>query len=327
MAVRLGQYSTDILNLGGAVLAEIERRGGVFLPSAGMLLQVKTDGAAASAQEKLNAVWDVVFTLPFYRDLYLDMETAYDLFFLLRADRAKWEETLDTRSEGHTMFQEFLRNLEELPERIGNFRGQIAGMLGLYFEPLRYRSAEAYAAAYARYFRDMESAGAVLFEAERFEQRFPLQVKFVPMVHSIEDGKVILAEQAEFSSLTHFLYTDLYCGLMAGNAPRRCHNCGRFFLLTEGYNTCYCNGIAPGETARTCRKVGAHRKEAKERASATPAQKAYAKAYNRLKVRKQRGKISVDEWNTAVARAQELRDKAEQGELGDMELQRLFKEL
>lgn len=38
MAVRLGQYSTDILNLGGAVLAEIERRGGVFLPSAGMLL-------------------------------------------------------------------------------------------------------------------------------------------------------------------------------------------------------------------------------------------------------------------------------------------------
>jgi hypothetical protein len=47
---------------------------------------------------------------------------------------------------------------------------------------------------------------------------------------------------------------------MAGNAPRRCHNCGRYFLLTDGYNTCYCNNIAPGEAERTCRKVGAHRK-------------------------------------------------------------------
>lgn len=38
--------------------------------------------------------------------------------------------------------------------------------------------------------------------------------------------------------------------------PRRCHNCGKYFLLTNGYNTCYCNNIAPGETERTCRKVG-----------------------------------------------------------------------
>ena len=51
-----------------------------------------------------------------------------------------------------------------------------------------------------------------------------------------------------------------------------------YILLTEGYNTCYCNNIVPGETERTCRKVGAHRKEAKERAGVTPAQKEYAKA-------------------------------------------------
>lgn len=60
----------------------------------------------------------------------------------------------------------------------------------------------------------------------------------------------------------HFLYTEFYRALMAGNALRRCHNCGRYFLLTAGYNTCYCNNIAPGETKRTCRKVGAHKKSA-----------------------------------------------------------------
>ena len=122
--------------------------------------------------------------------------------------------------------------------------------------------------------------------------------------------------------MSHFLYTDFYRGLMAGNAPRRCHNCGRYFLLTDGYNICYCNNIAPSETARTCRKVGAHRKEAQKKASTTPVQKEYAKAYNRLKMRKQRGKISVDEWNKAVGKAQELKAQTERGELSDEELSR-----
>lgn len=167
----------------------------------------------------------------------------------------------------------------------------------------------------------------MLLGANDFDQSFPVQVKFVPMKHPSEDGKVILAEQAEFTYLSHFLYTDFYRGLMVGNAPRRCHNCGRYFLLTAGYNTCYCNNLAPGETERTCRKVGAHRKEAKERASATPAQREYAKAYNRLKMRKQRGKISADEWNVAVAKAQDLKEQSERGELSDDELRRQLEAL
>jgi hypothetical protein len=68
--------------------------------------------------------------------------------------------------------------------------------------------------------------------------------------------------------------------------------------------------------------VGAHKKEAQERVTATPAQKEYAKAYDRLKARKQRGKITVDEWNTAVVKAQDLKDQADCGELSDEELRR-----
>lgn len=130
----------------------------------------------------------------------------------------------------------------------------------------------------------------------------------------------MIAEQMQFTNLVSFLYADLYRGLMHGNCPRRCQNCGKYFLLTAGYNTCYCNNIAPGETLRTCRKVGAHRKAEREKASGTPAQREYRKAYDRLKMRKARHKISVDEWNEKVALAQELRDEAEQGELTDLEL-------
>jgi hypothetical protein len=115
--------------------------------------------------------------------------------------------------------------------------------------------------------------------------------------------------------------------LAIGNAPRCCCNYGRYFLLTAGYNTLYCNNIAPGETNRTCRKVGAHRKEAQGKASRTPAQREYDKAYNRLKARKQRGKISTEEWNAAVARAQDLAEQSSRGELTDEDLKSKLEEL
>ena len=323
----LGQLSADILNLDGEILTELDQCINDFLSTVLPLFQEKTDSAASSAQGKLNAVWDLAFTLPVYRDLLLDLETAYHLFPLTMSDPEKWAQVLDVDSEGHAMFEQLLNGLERFPESLRNFRGQIIGMLELYLEPLTRRSADAYAFAYAKYFTDMEAAGALLFGPQKFEQSFSSQIKFVPMAHPTENGKVILAEKAEFSSLSHFLYTDFYRGLMAGNAPRRCHNCGRYFLLTAGYNTCYCNNLAPGETERTCRKVGAHRKESQERAAATPAQKEYAKAYNRLKTRKQRSKISVADWNAAVAKAQELKEQADRGELSDAELRRQLEAL
>ena len=70
----------------------------------------------------------------------------------------------------------------------------------------------------------------------------------------------------------------------------------RYFLLTRGYNTCYCNNIAPGETTRTCRKVGAHAKEKRERKEASPVQQ---------------------EYNRQMAQAQDIFDRYERGEIGE----------
>ena len=322
-AFQLGQLTTDVLNLDSKVLIEVDRRIDDFMVAVWMLLQEKTDSAARSTQERLNAVWDLVFELPVYRNLSLDMETSRNLFPVLLSDRTKWADTLDVDSEGHRMFEDFLSGLEYFAESLRDFQGQIQGMLELYFEPLSRRSSEAYAEAYATYFTDMVAAGALLLQ-EQFSQSFPAQLCFVPMAHPTEAGKVLLAEKAEFSYLSHFLYTDFYRGLMTGNAPRRCHNCGRYFLLTAGYNTCYCNHVAPGETERTCRKVGAHRK-ANHPTGLSPAGMEYRKVYNRLKARKQRRKISTDEWNAALAQAQEVLDMAESGELSDEEMRERFR--
>ncbi len=317
----LGQCSVDILNLDDGIPAELDRRIGRLMPAVKEMLGRKTDSAARSAQELLNAVWDIIFALPVYRSLALDRGVAYDMFPFLISDRESWAEMQDEHSEAHAMFRTLMDGLEYFPESLRVFRGQVSGFLELYVEPLKRRSVDAYAAAFTRYYGDMKAVEG-LFSDDPFQQSFPTELQFVPIVQAGAHGKVILGEQAAFSYLTHFLYADFYRGLMAGNAPRRCHNCGTYFLLTAGYNTCYCNNRAPSETERTCRKVGAHKKEAQERATATPAQKEYAKAYNRLKARKQRGKISVDDWNAAVAKAQDLKDLTERGELSDEELRR-----
>ncbi len=86
------------------------------------------------------------------------------------------------------------------------------------------------------------------------------------------------------------------------------------------------DNIAPSETECTCRKVGAHRKEAQGKANRTPAQVEYDRAYNRLKQRKNRKKISVEEWNASVAEAMKVLEQSEQGKLDDEEMRSRFKE-
>ena len=194
----LGQISVEVLALEDSVLTEIDRRVGAFLPAIWLFLQEKTDSAALSAQERLNAVWDLIFTLPLYRDLVMDVDTAYHLLPLMFSDKEKWEEVLDTESEGHAMFERFLSGLEYFGESLRTFRGQVAGMLAMYFEPLKRRNSDAYAIAYRHYFNDMAAAGALFLDAADFGQSFPLEVKFVPRAHPTDKSKVILAEKAEF---------------------------------------------------------------------------------------------------------------------------------
>ena len=75
----LGQCATDILNLDSAVLTELNQRVDALMPAVKNLFSEKTDSAVYSAQEQLNAVWDLIFDLPVYRNLELDKRSAYEL--------------------------------------------------------------------------------------------------------------------------------------------------------------------------------------------------------------------------------------------------------
>ncbi len=291
----IGQCCVDVMNLNKATLDEIDRRVRQFIPVAQKLPIEKTGSAAALAQERLNTVWELIFALLVYRDLRMDESCCFHTFRRLMADREKWAQVQDPSSEGYTIYRGMMAGFACFAESIRVFRQQVTEMTRKYFEPLKRRTNGAYAEAYSRFYADMLSVGAHIFNDE-FEQSLPLEVNFVPMLHPTEEGRVFVAEKSTFNSLADFLRTEFYRGLALGNAPRQ------------------------------CRKVGAHRKEALGKANRTPARKEYDRTYNRLKARKQRGKISVDEWNAAVAKAQELLERSKRGELTDEELKCRFEE-
>ena len=54
----------DVMNLDESILDEIDRRVRLFIPAARRLPTEKTDSAAVLAQERLNAVWELIFALP-----------------------------------------------------------------------------------------------------------------------------------------------------------------------------------------------------------------------------------------------------------------------
>lgn len=151
-------------------------------------------------------------------------------------------------------------------------------------------------------------------------------VQFTTMPHPDNIGKYIATERIIFNHITDFLHFDFFRGVMCGNAPRRCNNCDRYFLLTKEYNTVYCESIAPGYKDKTCRQIGA--KEAyKEKAEDTPPKKLYNQVYQKLQQRLYRGKISLEEWNDKVAEAQQRKEDALCGKITVSKLEKIYKNI
>ncbi len=325
---QLGEITTEYLNLDSQTVRKLSERVDELVPVLHRIMDEPDKSLAVAVQKNLNAFYDVLFSLPPYRDLPMDFNGAYNMFPMLASQTDKWSEAMTDGTERNQQLRRMLELYEALPVRLDAFRNQVSLTLELDFEDLPRRNGAAYGRAFAKYYQGMRSAGMFFSpDEEGFEQGFDAAIRFIPIRDTDNPEEIVIGEETQFQDIVPFLYTDFYRGLIHGNAPRRCHNCGRYFLLTAGYNTCYCNNIAPGETERTCRKVGAHRKEAKGRANRSPAKVEYDKAYLRLKQRKLRGKITVDEWNTAVAKAQELLEQSEQGKLTDEELTQKLKEL
>ena len=72
-----------------------------------------------------------------------------------------------------------------------------------------------------------------------------------------EKEKAEIVEKMYFDRLLDFVYVEFMKGLQKGFVPKRCANCGRWFLQTPGVTFAYCTGSAPEGPGKTCREIGA----------------------------------------------------------------------
>ena len=61
----------------------------------------------------------------------------------------------------------------------------------------------------------------------------------------LSDHETELVEAMRFYSIRDFLYVELLKGLQKGFIPKRCRNCGRWFLQTPGPACSYCSALHP----------------------------------------------------------------------------------
>ncbi len=135
----------------------------------------------------------------------------------------------------------------------------------------------------------------------------------------------VLCQTITYKSIGSFLYQELMNGLLSGMPPKRCKNCGKFFLLQNGYYTDYCDRIAPGETLKTCRDVGA-RKRFDEKVKQDPVWLAYQRAYKAHYARVTKKKMSKPDFAAWTEMAIALRTKALNKEIPFEEYERIIKE-
>ncbi|MDL2236783.1 DUF6076 domain-containing protein [Christensenellaceae bacterium OttesenSCG-928-K19] len=122
------------------------------------------------------------------------------------------------------------------------------------------------------------------------------------------------SRQTYYPSVGAFLYLELMEGVETERLPKRCKNCKRYFLHSTSYSNEYCENIAPGETERTCKEVGA-KKSFEEKVKSDPVWLEHQRAYKTHYARMTKKKMTKEEFLNWGDMAADLRDKALAGEI------------
>ena len=123
----------------------------------------------------------------------------------------------------------------------------------------------------------------------------------------IENAEVV--EKMYFDRLLDFVYVELMKGLQKGFVPKRCANCGRWFLQMPGMTYAYCGEPAPGQDGKTCREIGAT-SSFRSKVQNNDVWKAHQRAYKKYFARTRKGTMSKGVFEVWSRKMETLRDDA-----------------
>ena len=118
-----------------------------------------------------------------------------------------------------------------------------------------------------------------------------------------------VVEKMYFDRLLDFVYVEFMKGLQRGFVPKRCANCGRWFLQTPGATFAYCAGSAPEDPSKACREIGAA-SSFKEKTRNNEVWQVQQRAYKKYYARTMRKDMTKAEFETWTRDAEQKRDAA-----------------
>ena len=119
-----------------------------------------------------------------------------------------------------------------------------------------------------------------------------------------------LVEKLYFDRLEDFIYVELMRGLQRGFVPKRCANCGRWFLQMPGASYNYCDQPAPNSgEGKTCREVGAT-KSFRAKVLNNEIWAIHQRAYKKYFARTKKGAMTKVDFLVWETESERLRDEA-----------------
>ena len=118
-----------------------------------------------------------------------------------------------------------------------------------------------------------------------------------------------VVEKMYFDRLLDFVYVEFMKGLQKGFVPKRCANCGRWFLQKPGATYAYCTGAAPGQDGKTCREIGAS-SSFRSKVENNDVWKVHQRAYKKYFARIRSGLMTKGKFEVWSRQAADLRDAA-----------------
>lgn len=213
-------------------------------------------------------------------------------------------------------YERYCRAYHSILDDLASFNQTIRFFIRYYLSALKKLNPENYAAALYDYLNDPRAAMKMIANPIEgigfYSVADPVMLRFVPRPVDYEEETYQIFEYYEATQLQTLLKVDFYKALSAGHVVRRCEYCGRYFLLTKGYHTKYCDKPNPQYPEFTCAQLGYRQTGLKEAAKDDPMKQALFRCYQRLNKDVSRKKITKEERDRLYALAVDLHFDARQ---------------
>ena len=330
-SVKLGKITTDILALPDEVTDD---------------LRLSLENVKKAFKDKLYPIFNPIILnnsssdfdafLPYLKKA-LKKVTALPLYDRLNIDVKKYIQDFKyvynsfPLNEGAVTLSERIDSLSFIYDEMMYYKAFLSIFTDEYLEKATKRSAQEYSVALYHFLSNTQMLNDIEKKLNHPHIKFFIdhtsEAEYVTRPDPDDDQKYIIAEYRVFRSLAGFMISDLFKALSAGYSPRKCQWCGKYFLLTTGHNTVYCDNPAPDDPkGRTCKQVGAHGNERLQKNKADYQIEA-RKTYQRITKQRDSGNIGWDGFNDALSRIYEITDSADRKEISNEEAYELLHDM